>query len=159
MSDTLVKWKRGQEPSKDDGESRRDDLPKEDDLPPLERRAFDKMQKEAKENGATLANGGRGGLPPSLVLGQFRKAGWKCAKCGTQDDISIHHRGGIPATKKLSRMGHENSLENLEVICESCHDKEHNEARKEGIDSSQVTPAGDEGTKRDKGLPPAKPKE
>jgi len=40
-------------------------------------------------------------------------------------------------------MGHKSTPENLVTICASCHDNVHEEAREEGVDSSQVTPEGD----------------
>jgi len=40
-------------------------------------------------------------------------------------------------------MGHKNARSAITSICRRCHDRLHNEAREEGIDSSQVTPEGD----------------
>ena len=133
--------------------------------PDQEKRALEILQKEAKEHGATLENGGKGGLPSSLVLGAFRKGGYKCEICGTRQNLTIHHRGGIPDTPKANKDGHANKVSNLPVLCAKgpggepgCHDKVHEEARAEGFDSSQVTPAGDEGDpRRDHDLPPAEP--
>jgi len=66
MGEALAKWALIQ---------RRRDLAKQDGLPPEESKALAKMQDEAKQRGVTLASGGKGGLPPSLVLGIFRRDG------------------------------------------------------------------------------------
>ena len=123
-----------------------------------ERRALEKIRKEAKLNGATLQSDGEGGLPSSFCLGLFRRDSWKCKACGGKKELSLHHRGGIPESKWLSRQGHATTPANVSVICADCHNRLHSEARKAGTDSSQVTPEGDKGTYRDKGLPDAKPK-
>jgi hypothetical protein len=123
----------------------KDDNKKDDDnqLHPQEEYALKKLQKEAKENGSTLATGGKGGLPPSHVLGAMRRDDFKCKRCGTKDNISVHHIGGIVSSKHVSEMGHKDKQNNLVTICEKCHDDIHQEAKKEGIDSSQVKPDGD----------------
>jgi len=55
---------------------------------------------------------------------------WKCAKCGSTEDLTIHHkdRNGINKHKKGERMNNDKS--NLEVICRSCHGKIHSEEAK-----------------------------
>lgn len=123
--------------------NKRRDLPEHDALPPGEEKALAKLQREAKQNGATLATGGKGGLPPSLVLGVMRRDKYRCKTCGTKKNISMHHKGGIVRSKWLSEMGHSNDPANLVTICPTCHDKEHEQARKDGVDSSQITPEGD----------------
>jgi hypothetical protein len=139
-------------------EQRKSDRAQRDDLPADEQKTLKKLQREAQENGATLASGGKGGLPPSLALHVFRRDKWECKACGSKEDLTLHHKGGIPASKWLSKQGHSNNPNNIVTLCPSCHDKMHQEARREGDDSSQVTPAGDEGDpRRDKGLPPAHP--
>ena len=67
----------------------------DDDGPELnahEQATLAKMQKEATAAGATLATGGKGGLPPSMVLGCLRKGAWKCSRCGGQKDLGVHHK-------------------------------------------------------------------
>lgn len=73
--------------------------------------------------------------------------------------LSVHHKGGIVSSKWLSKKGHANDPNNIVSICDDCHNKEHEKAKAEGIDSSQVTPEGDKGNpRRDHGLPDAHPK-
>lgn len=136
----------------------RRDQPATKSLNANERKALTILRREAKENGAVLANNGEGGLPPTMVLGAFRRAGYRCeqaddddAACQDSDGrgtkkngLTVHHRGGIVDSKKADEMGHRTTQENLEILCEGDHDKDHEEARDQGIDSSQVTPEGDE---------------
>lgn len=131
---------------------------KADEENPNDARIREKIIAEAKKAGATLGKpDAKGGLPPSLVLGVFRRDKWKCKKCGSQEDIGPHHKGGIAESKWLSKKGHSNDPNNLTTLCAGCHDDVHEKAREDGTDSSQVTPSGDRGdARRDKGLPPAK---
>ena len=128
-----------------------------------EERAYRVLLKEAKAAGSVLAGEGKGGLPSSLVLGVMRRDGFRCKACGnlgTKDvGLSVHHVGGIVSSKWLSRQGHKNQPQNIISICEKCHDRLHNDAREEGTDSSQRTPEGDIGTRRDHGLPVGPPKD
>lgn len=100
-----------------------------------EQRALATLQKEAKRNGATLATGGKGGLPPSLVLGVMRRDGFTCKRCGKRAMLSVHHKGHVenPTSKKLKALGSKNVPQNLATICETCHDGIHEEDR-EGND-------------------------
>ncbi len=55
------------------------------------------IQKEAKAAGATLAHGGRGGLPPMTALKAFRAGKWRCAvpDCKTpKEDLDLDHPSG-----------------------------------------------------------------
>lgn len=106
-------------------------------LPPEEAKALRTTRQEAAEAGATLHSDGRGGLPPSLVLGVLRRDGWRCKRCGEAADLSIHHKGGIFASTWLKKMGHATTPANLVTMCNRCHDAIHEQARAEGIDSSQ----------------------
>jgi hypothetical protein len=128
---------------------------KADEEDPNDARIREKIIAEAKKNGATLGKpDAKGGLPPSLVLGVFRRDKWKCKKCGSQEAIGPHHKGGIVESKWLSKKGHSNDPNNISTLCEECHDAVHEKARDEGTDSSQVTPSGDKGNpRRDRGLP------
>ena len=132
-----------------------EDEPKE--LHPDEKRALYKLQREARQAGATLHSDGKGGLPPSLVLGVMRRDKFTCKECGKKQDLQIHHLAGVVTSQKLSRMGHANRPEALGTICAACHNKVHTAAKKAGVDSSQVLPVGDVGTKHDKGQPIAQP--
>jgi hypothetical protein len=135
MSDTLARWHQLRQPEKEEAPE-----PRQNEH---EQRALANMQREAKQAGATLANEGKGGLPSSLVLHVMRRDRYQCKVCGGKDSIGVHHKGGIVASKWLSQKGHENTPDNLVVICDDCHDNVHEDAREEGIDSSQVTPEGD----------------
>jgi hypothetical protein len=118
---------------------RRSDLPKEDDLLPEQRKALDAMRREAKQNGATLATGGKGGLDPRLVLGLLRKAKWRCKKCGGAEDLSVHHKAGAKnlVGERLLKRGKTDDQEGLAVICEPCHDDIHDEDRAAGGDHDE----------------------
>jgi hypothetical protein len=144
MGEASVKWARANKPK-----------PKKRSA--QEEKALNNLRAEAKAHGATLASDGEGGLDPSLVLGVMRRDGYECKNCGENKNLSVHHKGGVPKSKWLSKKGHSNDPNNISTICESCHDREHNKAREEGVDSSQVLPEGDKGTRRDHGQPDAKP--
>jgi hypothetical protein len=144
------------------GDQRRNDLARRDELPPAERAALRKIRIEAKHAGSQLTTGGKGGGSPSFVLGIFRRDKFRCKTCGELGNeknggIGLHHKGGIPSSAHLSRLGHKWTRSNVVTICNSCHDREHEEARANGEDSSQVTPEGDVGTRRDHGKPSAEP--
>ena len=145
-------------------EQRKSDRPRKDKLSAQEHGALNKIRKEAKRAGSFLTSGGKGGLDPSLVLGVMRRDKFTCKTCGEKGDeeknggIGVHHKGGIASSKWLSKKGHSNDPNNLVTICNRCHDKEHEEARANGEDSSQVTPEGDVGNpRRDHGKPVAQP--
>lgn len=110
---------------------------------PQERRSLHQLRHEAHQAGATLAGNGKGGLSPVLVHTVMKRDEYQCKKCGKRDMISVHHKGGVVQSKWLSKKGHKSVSNNLATICEKCHDDIHNEARKEGIDSSQIQPEGD----------------
>lgn len=134
---------------------KRSDLPDRDAPSKEEQGALKKLQAEAKAAGATLATGGKGGLPSSMVLGRMRRDDYECKVCGGKENLSMHHKAGIVESEWLNKKGHKLQFNNLVTICEDCHDQLHEEARAKGVDSSQVTPEGDKGTKRDRGLPDA----
>lgn len=141
--------------------ARKSDRPKRDKLTPEQEAELAKLQKEARRAHAYLASGGKGGLDPALAHAVFKRDKYRCKQCGTRgrsnNGLTLHHKGGIVSSKKMSEQGHENTTKNIVTICERCHNKDHTEARKKGIDSSQVLPKGDKGTKRDHGdLPVAK---
>lgn len=157
----LARKAAGNQPPKDNG--KRNDLPQKDGLSPDEQKALDTIQREAKKWGSFLTSGGKGGLDPRLVLRVMQRDEYHCKSCGELGDkeenggIGVHHVGGIVSSRRTSKLGHKNQLNNLVTICARCHDREHERARAEGEDSSQVTPSGDRGNpKRDHGLPPAK---
>lgn len=117
---------------------RRPDRPRSDTLPPKEREALLRMRQLARDKGTFLSSGGKGGLPPSLVLGVMRRDDFKCKVCDSRGQgrggIGVHHKGGIPESKWLKKKGHQNTKQNLVTICDECHDNIHEKARAEGID-------------------------
>ena len=129
-------------------------------LSPQDHRALSTLQTEAAKAGSVLASNGKGGLPPPLVLNVMRRDKFTCKECGKKgtknNGLTVHHLGGLTPTKELNEQGHENKPGNIVSVCEKCHDRIHKKATALGIDSRQVTPAGDKGTKRDHGLPAPK---
>lgn len=95
------------------------------------------IQAEAKANGATLAQGGKGGVDPKIALALFRKAKWRCGNkhCPSpKKNITLDHISGHPKEiaadpearkrgdlKKGIAMGHVNKESALGVLCENCH--------------------------------------
>jgi cytochrome c553 len=114
--------------------NRKPDRSQEDKLGENEQKALAKLQAEAKQQGATLATGGKGGLPPSLVLGVMRRDEYKCKKCGESKDLSVHHKAGTPnlVSRAMRRKGHSNDPNNLVTVCAGCHDDVHQEDRDAG---------------------------
>jgi hypothetical protein len=124
-------------------QTRKPDRPKEDGLEQPEKQALAKIQSEAKQKGVTLESGGKGGLPPSLVLGIFRRDEWKCKICGGTHNLSIHHKAGAKnlVSKALLKKGHSNDPSNLVCICNQCHDKIHTIDREVGAGKAVEKPA------------------
>lgn len=114
-----------------------------------ERRSLQLLRREAREVGSYLSSGGKGGLSPSLVRTVMRRDGYTCKVCGELGDrdgnggIGVHHKGGVVASAWLSKKGHSNHPNNIVTICDRCHDRVHQRARADGVDSSQVEPEGD----------------
>lgn len=52
----------------------------------------------------------------------MRRAGGRCERCGSQNDLRVHHKHRVHA-------GGGNEPENLEVVCWDCHHTEHAEER------------------------------
>lgn len=161
MGGAAKKLMQSKKPREPDG--RQSDRPQEEQLRPDEANALKKIRREAAAVGSFLTSGGKGGLDPSLVLNVMRRDEYRCKSCGEIGDeeenqgIGVHHIGGIVTSQRTSRLGHQNKPSNLVTICGKCHDHEHNEARENGEDSSQVLPSGDKGNpRRDHGQPTAK---
>jgi hypothetical protein len=133
-------------------QGRRSDLAKRDKLPPMEREALRKIRREARAAGSFLTSGGKGGLPPSLVLGAFRKAKWRCKACGElgskeNQGLGIHHKfQHITAPEERDKgvraieEGRRNDPSQIAVVCGRCHDKIHQRDRAEngGEDADDV---------------------
>lgn len=130
--------------SKPDKNGRRSDLPKDDDLPPDEQRALQKIRSEAARAGSFLTSGGKGGLRPSLVLGVMRRDEWRCKKCGELGNeienggLSVHHANQHIQNPKVrakgiraNEEGRRNDPGQLHSVCAKCHDDIHEEDRDE----------------------------
>lgn len=64
----------------------------------------------------------------------LKKANYKCEKCGKMETLQVHHK-----EKAIYLKGHSpsketnNNLDNLIVLCNSCHKKEHSKGIKRFI--------------------------
>lgn len=117
-------------------------------LSPGERQALRTLRMEARASGAVLANGGKGGLSPSLVLGVMRRDEYTCKVHGDKGEgnnggLQVHHKGGIVESRWLSNKGHRNVRNNIVTLCSRAHDEIHTRAKREGVDSSQIQPSAD----------------
>jgi 5-methylcytosine-specific restriction endonuclease McrA len=103
-------------------------------LAPDQQKALDNMRAEAKAKGATLHNDGEGGLDATLALGVMRRDKYTCKKCGSKQDITLHHKGHLknPVSRWLKQKGRDNGQGNIVVLCAKCHDQLH--AEDEGKD-------------------------
>lgn len=134
MSEKLAAWAEAKKATA------RKSVPRRDDRSPQERKALRTLRREAREHGATLATGGEGGLPSSLVLGVMRRDGYSCKACGGQENLELHHKSEHlhdPKAQQRSRFlrerGKVDSPANIATICGSCHDRIHNKDRKENV--------------------------
>lgn len=137
---------------------KRQEKPERKPLSAEERLALHRLRHEAKKAGAKLKDYGRGGLSPSLVLTVFRRDQFKCQKHGDRGEgknggLTVHHIGGVVESDWLSKKGHKNEKQNLAIVCDRGHDEIHNDARKDGTDSSQVLAEADKGSRHDHGQP------
>lgn len=50
---------------------------------------------------------------------------WMCENCGSEKNLTIHHkdRNGITAIKRGGEIN--NSIDNLSLLCRKCHGSEH----------------------------------
>ena len=148
MSDKLAKWAEAQHAKKQsDEDQKRSDLPKEDGLKPQEQKALKTMQREAKAAGSELTSGGKGGLPPSTVLGAMRRDEYKCKVCGELGDmeknggLGVHHKRFHLRDPKqrakaaiIQAAGKRNEENQIVAICARCHDAVHEDDREENPD-------------------------
>jgi hypothetical protein len=122
---------------------RKPDRARGDDLSPYQERALAKLRAEAKLRGATLATGGKGGLPPDLVLGILRRDGYRCKRCGGSEMLGVHHKAHLehpsPAMKAKGERKSRNAEEMIVTLCSrgpdgepGCHDDVHDEDRAKG---------------------------
>lgn len=89
-----------------------------------------RTREEAAGAGATLHYDGEGGVDSGLALHVYRRDGWACRMCGTQDDLELDHIDGHPSiTPDIPDAGGEDTAENLAVVCHSCQDALHDADR------------------------------
>jgi len=90
-----------------------------------------RLRRDAAQAGATLATGGKGGLPPTLVRDVMRRDQFRCKACGTNQGLIVHHKGGLeaPVSRWLANKGKSNDPNNIVTLCTSCHDAIHDEDR------------------------------
>jgi len=118
--------------------------PTRPELSPEDEKVVEKMNVEADSLGASLADGGRGGLPPETALKAFRLGGYRCEACGTRENLTLHHR-------KHTEGGPEQDdvPANLQVLCLADHEREHSGegggADQGGGGRGPVKPAGQTG--------------
>jgi len=118
--------------------------PRKDALPAGERAALLRMRAEAKRAGSELTSGGKGGLPPSLVLGVMRRDGWHCKACGELGDMNVngglgvHHKSEHLESPKakarsllLGKQGRIDTAANVVTLCANCHDRVHEDDRED----------------------------
>lgn len=90
-----------------------------------------RLRRDAASAGATLATGGKGGLPPTLVRDVMRRDEFRCKACGTNQKLIVHHKGGLeaPVSRWLATKGKSNDPNNIVTLCTTCHDSIHDEDR------------------------------
>jgi hypothetical protein len=104
------------------------------------------IRKEAKENDATLAHDGEGGLDPRLALERFRSADWECQNpyCPTpKEELDLDHASGHPKEifdsleqwknpkLRAAATDAEGPKDDrfIHVLCAKCHDCVHQRER------------------------------
>lgn len=60
-----------------------------------------------------------------LALEVYEKYNKKCSVCGTQNYLAIHHIDGKGSNYVKLGLKPNNSLDNLQLICRTCHNKIH----------------------------------
>lgn len=76
-----------------------------------------------KRYGISAATIGRHGLKLSLFV--YDRAGRKCEKCGEENDLVIHHKDGKGRNLYNKSQPMNNSFDNLQILCRSCHSSIH----------------------------------
>jgi hypothetical protein len=111
-----------------------------------------KIRRMAKIAGATLANGGKGGLDPKLALECFKRGKFRCSVPGCKtpkDKVDLDHIGGhvheleddpkaVAWLKAEAEKGKENTPEGLHTLCARHHDMVHQ--RENAIENGNTPP-------------------
>jgi len=63
------------------------------------------------------------------VLAVYDRAGRKCEKCGSEYDLTINHKDRKGRNYMDLKLEPNNNLDNLEILCRSCHGKVSNQQR------------------------------
>jgi len=61
----------------------------------------------------------KGQVPPATRAAVRKRAGNQCERCPSRRDLQVHHR-------KLKSQGGTHAIDNLALLCSSCHDHVHN---------------------------------
>ena len=112
----------------------------------------EKIRRMAKLAGATLNNGGKGGLDPKLALEVFKRGKFRCSVPGCKtpkDKVDLDHIGGHAAEleqdpkaaawlKEEAEKGKENTPDGLHTLCARHHDMVHQ--RDNAIEDGKTPP-------------------
>lgn len=65
---------------------------------------------------------------------------WKCSICGTIENLTIHHidHNGINKLKQKKYSEINNDIENLEILCRSCHGGYHSRLKYKNLLNKKV---------------------
>lgn len=136
MSDRVAKAVKKKKDAPDDEGAPGEPLPTERHrhMTAGDRQSLALLRREARKAGASLATGGKGGLPPAVVLEAMRRDGFRCKRCGSQYMLGVHHKGDVVnlVHRALRKNAHAVKPEALVTICEAredggeaCHDAIH----------------------------------
>ena len=57
----------------------------------------------------------------------LERDGFKCQRCGTSDDLAVHHMDGSGTGRGGDRRARNDALDNLQTFCRTCHSIVHHE--------------------------------
>lgn len=69
--------------------------------------------------------------PQRRIDAVYKRCNGECVVCGTAKDLEIHHI--LPISE-----GGTNKTENLELLCQKCHDMKHGRTRSTGSNPAEV---------------------
>lgn len=64
-----------------------------------------------------------------LCLEVYEKYNRKCSECGSEDYLAIHHIDGKGRNYEEKGIEPNNSLDNLQLVCRSCHGRLHGSSK------------------------------
>jgi len=89
-----------------------------------------------KKYGMCTATIHRHGL--KLALAVYDRAKRQCEKCGEKNDLMIHHIDGNGRNKWDKKETMNNNIDNLIVLCRSCHGKIHSRQYWDKVKSGEI---------------------